>query len=135
MNGRFSIAIHIMTLLTKAEGELLSSDLIASSINANAALVRKELSNLRNNGLIISKEGATGGYTLSKDAALIRLSDIYQAVKQQSILGQAKNTPNPACPVGRQINKHLDTLYKEVEDSLAEKLGTKTIAEFTGQFD
>ena len=135
MNGRFSIAIHIMTLLTKAEGELLSSEFIASSINANAALVRKELSNLRNNRLITSKEGATGGYALCKDAALIRLSDIYQAVKQQFILGQAKNLPNPACPIGRQINKHLDTLYKEVEDSLAEKLGTKTLAEFTSQFD
>ncbi|WP_295674596.1 Rrf2 family transcriptional regulator [uncultured Mucilaginibacter sp.] len=135
MNGRFSIAIHIMTLLTKAEGELLSSELIASSINANAALVRKELSNLRNNGLIISKEGAAGGYALGKDAAQIRLSDIYQAVKRQSILGQAKNLPNPACPVGRQINQHLDTLYKEVEDSLTEKLVTKTLAEFTGQFD
>ncbi|MDR3696514.1 Rrf2 family transcriptional regulator [Mucilaginibacter sp.] len=135
MNGRFSIAIHIMTLLTKAEGELLSSELIASSINANAALVRKELSNLRNNGLIISKEGATGGYSLGKDAALVRLSDIYQAVKQQSILGQAKNLPNPACPVGRQINKHLDTLYKEVEDSLTEKLGTQTLADFASLFD
>lgn len=135
MNGRLSIAIHIMTLLTKAEDELLSSEFIASSINANAALVRKELSNLRNKGLIISKEGATGGYALAKDAALIRLSDIYQAVKQHSILGQAKNLPNPACPIGRQINKHLDTLYKEVEDSLTEKLGAKTLAGFTGQFD
>ena len=135
MNGRFSIAIHIMTLLTKAEGELLSSEFIASSINANAAVVRKELSNLRNNGLILSKEGATGGYTLGKDATSIRLSDIYQSVKQQSILGHAKNLPNPACPVGRQINQHLDTLYKEVEETLTEKLVTKTLAEFTGQFD
>jgi len=135
MNGRFQIAIHIMTLLTKADDKLLSSEFIASSINSNAALVRKELSNLRNNGLITSKEGATGGYALGKDAALIRLSDIYQTVKQQSVLGQAKNLPNPACPVGRQINEHLYTLYKEVEDSLAEKLGSKTLAEFAGQFE
>src|SRR5258708_23065563 len=103
MNGRFPIAVHILTLLSKAGDELLSSDYIAGSININPALARKEISNLRNYGLIISKEGKNGGYSLGKPARQINLADVFMSVKNQPVLGTAKNTPNPDCPVGKQI--------------------------------
>ncbi len=134
-NGRFAISIHILTLLTKAEGELLSSEYLAGSININPVLVRKELSNLRQHGLIHSKEGKNGGASLAKPARQVLLSEIYAAVKQVPFLGVAKNTPNPYCPVGRQINGHLENLYKEAEAALLEKLGQTNLADFTNQFD
>ncbi|WP_428330955.1 Rrf2 family transcriptional regulator [Mucilaginibacter sp.] len=135
MNGRFQIAIHILTLLCRADDELLSSDYIAGSININPALVRKEISNLRNHQLIISKEGKNGGYSLGKPASQIRLSAIFKAVKQGAVLGQAKNLPNPECPVGRQINTHLNNLQAEMEAALVTKLGSMTLAGFSKQFD
>ena len=135
MNGRFQIAIHILTLVSRADNELLSSEYIAGSININPALARKELSNLRNCGLIASKEGKSGGYSLGRPSQQIRLSEIYTAVKQQTVLGQAKNIPNPACPVGKQINTHLDNLYKELDDILLRRLGDITLADFSKQFD
>jgi len=135
MNGRFQIAMHILTLLSRATNELLSSEYIAGSININPALVRKEISNLRKKGLIKSKEGKAGGYALGVPAHEIKLSTIYQAVKQQQILGHAKNEPNPYCPVGKQINKHLLHLYSEMEDVLSAKLGAMNLAEFSRQFD
>ncbi len=49
-NARFQISVHILTLLAKAEGEALSSELIAGSININPVLVRKEISVLRKAG-------------------------------------------------------------------------------------
>jgi DNA-binding IscR family transcriptional regulator len=64
-------------------------------VNTNPALIRKELSNLRNSGLILSREGKNGGYSLAKNAGLIKLSDVYLSVKQASILGQAKICPTP----------------------------------------
>jgi Rrf2 family protein len=135
MNGRFPIAVHILTLLSKAEGELLSSDYIAGSININPALVRKEISNLRNHGLIISKEGKSGGYSLSKSPKQISLAVIYLAVKNQPVLGTAKNDPNPDCPIGKQINKNIDNLYADLDKTLLEKLGSISIENFSNQFD
>jgi Rrf2 family protein len=135
MNGRFQIAMHILTLLSRANGEVLSSEYIAGSINVNAALVRKEISNLRNHGLIASREGKGGGYSLGKPATLIKLSDVYNCVKQQPVLGQAKNVPNPLCPVGKAINKHLDNLYSEIDNTLVSKLNSITLADFSKQFD
>ena len=133
-NGRFPISLHILTLMARAEGELLSSEHIAGSINCNPVLVRKEISNLRNHGLIESKEGKNGGATLAKPAANILLSDIYQAVRQSSLLGNSRNTPNPDCEVGKQINLHLENLYSEVEGALIRKLQLVTLADFSQQF-
>ncbi|WP_138993175.1 Rrf2 family transcriptional regulator [Larkinella sp. C7] len=134
-NSRFSIAIHIMTLLTRANGELLSSDFMAGSVNINPVLVRKEISNLRKKGLIVSKEGKNGGSSLAKPADKILLSAIYEAVRQTPLLGQNRNSPNPDCAVGRQINTHLDTLFLDAEKALIARLNQTTLADFTNQFD
>lgn len=133
-NGRFAISLHILTLLAHQQGEWLSSEYIAGSININPVLVRKEISNLREAGLVESREGKNGGSTLAKPPSKILLSDVYNAVRQEVLLGRAKNSPNPDCIVGKQINSHLDDLYKEVENSLVQKLGRKTLAEFYKQF-
>lgn len=134
-NGRFAISLHILTLLDKANGEVLSSDYIAGSININPVLVRKELSNLRNHGMVLSKEGKNGGSYLAKSAQSITLGEIYNSVRQNSLLGNLKNTPNPQCPVGKQINKHLDNLYVDTENALIRQLSAQTLADFSRKFD
>ncbi|MBK0379529.1 Rrf2 family transcriptional regulator [Mucilaginibacter segetis] len=134
MNGRFPITLHIMTLLCKADG-LLSSEYLAGSINVNAVLVRKELSNLIKHHLVASQEGKNGGYMLAKSANQISLGAIYETVKPDAILGQAKNQPNPVCPVGKQINKHLKNLYADVNKVLMERLGDTNLAEFCNKFE
>lgn len=135
MNGRFAISMHILTLLAKANGDWLTSDYIAGSININPVLVRKEISNLRKHGLIASREGKHGGSTLSKAPQQIRLSDVFLSTRQGPFLGTARNSPNPNCPVGKQINQHLDDLYSEAEQALIRTLGDTTLDEFSRRFD
>ncbi len=134
-NGRFSIALHILVLLDKAKGDLLSSEYLAGSININPAMVRKELINLRNHGFVQSKEGKNGGSSLARSAKDITLGLVYESVKQSSFLGYQKNVPNPLCPVGREINTHLDNLYNDTEKVLIEQLSKQTLADFSQQFD
>jgi Rrf2 family protein len=132
-NVRFATALHILTLLAISKGEWLSSAYIAGSIHINPVLVRKEISHLRKQGLLASREGKGGGSTLAKPASAIWLSDIYEAVRQSPLLGRA-NKPNPACPVGKQINQHLDTLYAGAEEALVRKLKELSLADFVRQF-
>lgn len=134
-NSRFAISLHILTLLEKAKGEVMSSDYIAGSININPVLVRKELVNLRNHGFVVSKEGKNGGSLLSKSADTITLDQVYTAVKQNNLLGVSKNVPNPQCPVGKQMNKHLDALYESTENALLKELADKTLSAFSSEFD
>ena len=135
-NSSFSISVHILTLLAGAKGEMLSSEYMAGSININPVLVRKELSNLREHGLVATREGKNGGTYLSKPATEIYLSDVYEAVKRSSsLLGQFKNAPNPACPIGRQISNHLSQLYSDAEKAMVEQLRTVTLEKFVQQFN
>ncbi|TKB99874.1 Rrf2 family transcriptional regulator [Pedobacter cryotolerans] len=133
-NGRFAIALHILTLLDKAKGELLSSAYLAGSININSAMVRKELSNLREYGFVESKEGKNGGSILAISANEITLGEVYQSVRQLSLLGNQKNTPNPKCPVGKNINEHLNNLYNDTELVLIEQLSKQSLADFSKKF-
>jgi Rrf2 family protein len=132
--GRFAISMHMLTLLAREEEEWVSSEFLAGSIKINPVLVRKELSNLRKHKLIVSREGKYGGARLARPAKLIRLSEVFLAVQESTILGKSKNTPNPHCLVGRQINRHLNHLASEAERALLDKLGKHTLLDFVKQF-
>lgn len=133
-NTRFATAIHIMTLLAESPQEWLTSEWMAGSITINPAIVRKELSVLREAGLIVSRQGKEGGSQLASNAGEIRISEIYQAVKNTEVLGKKNNNPNPACPVGKDINDHLKTLFSETDQLVLDFLGNKSLKEFCDQF-
>ncbi len=132
--GKFAISVHILTILATTKEEWLSSEYLAGSINISPVLVRKELINLRKNGLVISKEGKSGGCRLAKAARQILMSDIYRAVMQQDLLGKGISAPNPKCPIGRNINQSLEALSNEAEKAVLNILGQKNLADFSTQF-
>lgn len=132
--SRFPISLHILTLLNEAKGNVVSSAYLAGSINVNPVLIRKEIMNLRKHGFVESKEGKGGGSFLAKNAKDINLGEVYQSVRSSNVLGQHKNEPNPKCPIGRQINQHLDTLYNAAEHALIANLSKQTLADFASKF-
>ncbi|RAJ00359.1 Rrf2 family protein [Chitinophaga skermanii] len=134
IKSKFAISIHILTLLNSSGEEWLSSEIIAGSLNANPALVRKELSNLRSFGLIESKEGKSGGSRLAKQAKDIRLSDIFKAIKDEHVFGFSPNEPNEKCNVGKKINAHLDDLFSLIDDQIFDVLQHITLADFARHF-
>jgi len=133
-NGRFATALHILTLLTYKKGELLSSEFIANSINLNPVIVRKQIADLRKFGFIDGKEGKGGGYSLGKPASKILLSDVYRAVIETPVLGRS-NDPNPDCPVGKEINSHLNDLFIKADEALLKQIGKISVAEFAKKFE
>lgn len=133
-NTRFAVSMHILTLLHNFAGELLSSEFIAGSVNVNPVIIRKELISLRKHGFVNSKEGKNGGFELAKPAHKITVADVFNSVRQISVLGKGINTPNPKCVVGKQINKHLDRLYESAEAALVVRLKRVTLQDFANGF-
>ncbi|HCA07099.1 Rrf2 family transcriptional regulator [Chryseobacterium sp.] len=134
-NTRFATAIHILTLLAKSPQEWLTSEWIAGSVNVNPVIVRKELSVLREAGLIISRQGKDGGTQLARNADEISISEIYKSVKNTDVLGKKNLNPNPACSVGKEVNVHLNTLFQETDKLVINFLGDKSLQEFSDQFE
>ena len=134
ISGKFAITLHILTLLSKTPEEFLSSDYIAGSLNMNAVLVRKEIANLKKNNIVESKEGKSGGTRLLKPAAEITLDDIFKMTFESVTLGYSKNDPNPNCPVGKQINQHLDNLYDDINNKISKQLSEISLLNFADTF-
>lgn len=76
---RFATSVHIMTALANTQDELLSSEVLSTSLKTNPAFVRKLISRLVEGGLIKSFRGKGGGIKLAKDAQDITLKEIYLA--------------------------------------------------------
>lgn len=132
---KFSISVHIMTLLAMFEGEWLTSSHIAGSLNVNPVLVRKELSALKLGGLIESKEGKNGGVRILKNANKIKMADIFNIAKgSDNVLSLLKNTPNPKCVVGKQINEKLKPVMSSIDIAISNELGKMTLEEFKNGF-
>nr|WP_305049484.1 Rrf2 family transcriptional regulator [Elizabethkingia bruuniana] len=93
---------------------------------------KKRNKNLKALGYIQSKEGKGGGAKLATDAEKITLAAIYRSVSEDQ-KGKL-NSPNPACPVGRQINEHLTDLYEEINKKTEEVLGQYTLENYSKQF-
>jgi Rrf2 family protein len=133
-NTRFATALHILTLLADKDGEWLSSDWVAGSINVNPVIVRKELGVLIEAGLVQSRKGKEGGYALVKDSTDVTLDQVYLAVKNTEVLGKKNLKPNPKCPIGKDINGKLDNLYSDIDQSVIKQLQGRTLKNFVSTF-
>ena len=133
-NTRFSTALHILTLLAYKSDERLNSDFIASSININPVLVRKEIQSLIAANLVTSKKGKLGGVQLTRPSEDIFLSEIYEAIKQTDVLGKVHQNLNELCPIGQQMNRNLNELHRQTDQIVTRHLETKSLSQFLTEF-
>lgn len=127
VSTRFTVALHVLTLLASSSDEVLTSELIAGSVNTNPVVVRRLLGLLRTAGFVSSQPGNGGGWKLCRDANDITLADVRHAVREGSPFSMHSQPPNPACPVGRNIQGALSALYAQAEQALDDELGHTTI--------
>jgi Rrf2 family protein len=126
-NSRFTIAVHILTLLALAQ-ESMSSSEIAASINVNPVTVRRTIGQLKAAGLVDTCQGAAGGATLSRAACSMTLADVYEAVRETGPFALHHEAPSLECPVGRSIAGVLTCMYDEAEAAMVSELRRRTIA-------
>ena len=126
------MAVHILTLLAGAGDENMKSECIAGSVNTNAVVIRRVMGQLSQAGLVSSQTGAFGGTRLAKPAGEISLCEIYKAVSCGEVFALHAKSPNPDCPIGRNIEAVLCNLQKEIDKSVGEKLGQYTLASVIG---
>jgi Rrf2 family protein len=128
LNTRFAVATHILTFLQTQRGEPASSELIASSVNTNPSLIRRLMSQLAKAGLTTSQLGTGGGALLARPGDTITLLDVYRAVDEEGVVFGLHPDPNPACPVGRNIQPVLKVQMLAAETAMLAQLAQTTIA-------
>lgn len=130
-SSRFAYAVHVLALLSLQEGAPLSSEIIAGSVNTNPALIRRLLTMLAAAGLTTAQLGAGGGALLAREPRAISLLEVYRAVEEGQLFGLHRDTPNPACLVGRHIQEVLVGVVDEAQRALEASLAARTLADVT----
>ena len=111
ISSRFSVGIHILTLIEINKDGVNSSEYLSGSVNTNPVVIRKIMGMLKNAGLVKVRPGIAGA-ELAKDLSDITL-DVYKAVNvvKDNELFSIHENPNPDCTVGRNIQNTIDPLF------------------------
>lgn len=128
INSRFAVAVHLLTLVQADPDAEQSSAYLAGSIGVNPVVVRQISQQLRQAGLIRTRKGKAG-LQLTRPAAQVTLLDVYRAVQPDTRLIGLHEHPNPACPVGANIQATLDTVTAQAQQSFETQLAAQTVAD------
>jgi len=131
ITSKFTVAVHILTCIDVFDGQMrVTSDFLSGSTGVNAVIVRGVLGQLRNAGIVETRQGS-GGAHLAKALDEITLYDIYKAVDciDDEGLFHFHENPNVDCPVGRNIHKAMDGRLKAAQAALENELKSTTLAQ------
>jgi Rrf2 family protein len=126
-SSRFAVAVHVLTLMAAAGDEPLKSEFVACSVNTNAVVIRRLLCALARARLVTSQTGSCGGSRLARNASRITLLDVYRATEAPEVFALHRQPPRRSCPVGGNIQTVLESVLREVEESVERVLGKITI--------
>ena len=131
ITSKFTAAVHILACIDIFDGQMrVTSDFLSGSTGVNAVIVRNVLGQLRNAGIVETRQGS-GGAHLAKALDEITLYDIYKAVDcvDDEGLFHFHENPNADCPVGRNIHKAMDDRLQTAQAALENELKSTTLAQ------
>ena len=128
MDTRFSVAVHMLILISETP-EPISSDQMAESVGTNASYIRKILSLLRKAGIVEAHRGISGS-RLAVAPDRLTLLQIYLAVVEEGIhLIDIHRNSNDMCIVGKHIGPMLTDMLDGVTRAFAEALGDRKLSD------
>jgi len=131
ISSRFTIAIHVLICIEMFKNDRkVTSDFLASSVNANPVVIRRLLQQLKAAGIVHVIRGS-GGAEEAKSIEKITLLDLYHAVEcvEDGTLFHFHENPNNLCPVGRNIHTILDTRLERIQEAMEKEMRSVTIAD------
>lgn len=128
-NTRYTVAIHILTLLAYCGPDALTSEFIAGSVNTNPVVIRRILARLRAAKLVASQAGPGGGWQLLRDPGKITLRDVLLTVERDPTFLLHSAPPNIECPVGKAIQTLLTRRFRSAQEAMERDLDRTTIAQ------
>ncbi len=116
-----------MAMLANNCDERMKSGYIAKSVNTNAVVIRRLLSDLHEAGLVVSRTGYSGGTCLTRQPGEIKLLEVYEAVSDEEIFGLHAKVPDQECDIGSTITTVLGRLQLEIYEAVRERFANYTL--------
>lgn len=120
--------LHVLIHMGRHDGAM-TSDMIASMLDANPVVIRRTMGGLRDQGYVNSVKGHGGGWTLARPLAELTLLDIHHAVGEPSIFAVGPAYDMPGCPIEAAVNATLEGVFTNARRLLMERFAGVTLAD------
>lgn len=127
-DSRLSRMLHVLIHMGRHDGPM-TSDEIASMLDANAVVIRRTMAGLRDQGYVHSLKGHGGGWTLARRLENLTLLDIHRAVGEPSIFAVGPAYDMPGCPIEKAVNATLEEVFADAEKRLMTKFAAVSLAD------
>lgn len=126
-NTRFAVAVHVLTYLAVTDpAHPVSSDELAGSVNVNPVHIRRVLGPLREAGLVRSRPGQHGGWTIGRPPEEITLDELWSVVGDvDRVVGM--HGPNRSCPVGLGVASAMADIEGQLSAVVHAELARRTV--------
>ena len=131
---RVSHAVHILAYIALHPDRVLTSDVIADSIQTNPGCVRQIMSALRKADLLSSVKGRPRP-SLARDPSAITLLDIYRAVEGNKPLLHPDTHTNPGCDGGVDIQLTVRDCFDRVQETAEQEMQNITLQKILDQYE
>jgi len=123
------MAVHVLSVLAYKEGDPVTSDLLALSVNTNPVVIRRLLLSLQRAKLVETRKGAGFGSRLARSPGRIALAEVYRAVEEEEAFTMPRKRPSQACPVGHCIQEALEKVFLSAQSAMERELAKTTLAD------
>ena len=124
---RFSVAIHVLTILAVKKDGFVSSEFIAKSVGTNPVVVRRILAALAAAGLVNTHAGTQGGAKLAVCPQSLTLLQVFDAVEASRLF--RSHDPRTPCVVAHSVKDSVERLLQRVEGGLKNELANLTLGQ------
>lgn len=127
----------VLYLTANEDRAVISAEEIAKQLSIPKEFVSKILQSLTESGIILSKKGKNGGFSLAKSPSQIKLIDIVESIDglevfNKCVLGFPKCSHEKPCPVHDRWGKLRTEAYSMLTNETLLELKEKAITKITG---
>lgn len=126
---RFAMAVHVLSVLAYHEGDRVTSQALAESVNTNPVIIRRLLLSLQKAKLVDTCRGAGAGSRLNRSPQRINIAEIYRSVEETEAFATLTRKPDAQCPVGHSIIAVMDKLFNSAQSAMERDLAKTSLAD------
>lgn len=108
---------------------LLTSEEMARRMDTNAVVIRRTMSGLRKSGIVTSRKGHGGGWSLARSLHEVTLIDVYEALGMPTVFAMGNRTESPGCVVEQAVNHAMADAFDAAEALFVARLREVTLAD------
>lgn len=130
--GEYGVRAMVALARHHGEGPMSIAD-IARESSVPAAYLEQLVAPLRRAGLVKSKRGAHGGYTLARSPEMVRVGDVYRVMEGPVAPMDcvSENIEDQTCPLIDGCETR--PVWLKVRDSIVDALDSTTLADLLAQ--